>query len=145
VTWNSSNTSKFIKDYYIEKDQFLGRVLERVNQEKISLFVFSDHGFTSFDRAMSMNRWLVENGFMVLTKEEGEAPLFRNVDWSKTNAYSLGFNSIYVNLKGRESQGIVDDKDKVAKEIIARLEEFKDGDKKVINKVYRTEDIHSGE
>ncbi len=29
------------------------------------------------------------------------------VDWSKTRAYALGLNGLYVNLKGRESRGIV--------------------------------------
>ena len=30
-----------------------------------------------------------------------------NVDWSKTRAYGLGLNGLYVNLRGRERQGIV--------------------------------------
>jgi len=30
------------------------------------------------------------------------------VDWSRTEAYSLGLNGIYLNLKGRESRGTVE-------------------------------------
>ena len=33
--------------------------------------------------------------------------LFQNVDWTRTKAYALGLGSIYVNLVGREKNGIV--------------------------------------
>jgi predicted AlkP superfamily phosphohydrolase/phosphomutase len=56
----------------------------------------------------------------------------------------LGFNSIYINLKGRESQGIVENKEDIEKEIIEKLEALTDNNKTVVNKVYRTKDIHSG-
>ena len=32
---------------------------------------------------------------------------FRHVDWSRTKAYALGLGGIYLNVKGREGQGIV--------------------------------------
>jgi predicted AlkP superfamily phosphohydrolase/phosphomutase len=79
VTWDSNNISDSIEQYYIEKDKFLGEVLAKIKGKEVALFVFSDHGFTDFDRAVSMNRWLVENNFMTLKKDDGEAPLFRNV------------------------------------------------------------------
>ena len=30
------------------------------------------------------------------------------VDWSRTKAYGIGFNGLYLNLKGREANGIVE-------------------------------------
>ncbi|MHC5542040.1 alkaline phosphatase family protein, partial [Singulisphaera rosea] len=33
--------------------------------------------------------------------------LLRQVDWSRTKAYALGLGGIYLNIKGREGQGIV--------------------------------------
>jgi predicted AlkP superfamily phosphohydrolase/phosphomutase len=33
--------------------------------------------------------------------------LFDNVDWSRTTAYALGLNGVFVNLRGRERGGIV--------------------------------------
>src|SRR5260370_40858303 len=73
------------------------------------MIVMSDHGFSTFDRAVNLNTWLVREGFMRLknpySTDEGE--LFLNVDWSKTQAYSLGLNAIYLNLSGRERNGIV--------------------------------------
>ena len=32
---------------------------------------------------------------------------FHHVDWSRTQAYALGMGGIYLNLQGREAQGIV--------------------------------------
>lgn len=138
-----------ISDYLAEKDAFVGKVLSELDSETL-LLVLSDHGFTSFERAVSMNAWLLKNGFLTLTQElpkgdEGE--LFKYVDWSKTQAYSLGFNSIYVNLKGREGKGIVEDKESVISSIIEKLEALTDekSGKKAINKVYRQEEIYNGD
>ncbi len=33
---------------------------------------------------------------------------FEDVDWSRTRAYTMGLNGLYLNIKGRESYGIVD-------------------------------------
>ena len=86
---------------------------------------------------------------MTLTKnleKIDDGSLFKYVDWEKTKAYSLGFTSIYLNLEGREPQGIVDTKDKEAliDEITTRLENLKDNNKKVVRKAYRASEIYDG-
>ncbi len=101
-----------IADYYRRMDRILGEVLKHADNET-ALMVFSDHGFTSFRRAVHLNSWLVENGFMKLTqkisKDDKDAgALFQYVDWKNTYAYALGFGSMYLNLKGRERQGVVE-------------------------------------
>jgi predicted AlkP superfamily phosphohydrolase/phosphomutase len=132
-----------IEKYYVKKDAFLGKVMQEMVDTK--LIIVSDHGFSSFQRAVSVNRWLVDNGFMTLTEEpEDDGGLFANVDWSRTKAYALGFNSIYINLKGREGQGIVEDSDAVEKELIEKFSNLTDNGRKVIHKLYRSEDIYSG-
>lgn len=95
-----------IPRYYRWMDRILGTVLNQVPDTKI--LVCSDHGFTTFRRSVHLNTWLVENGFMALkrgaTACEG---LFESVDWARTQAYAVGFTSIYLNLKGREHGGVV--------------------------------------
>jgi len=140
--------NKVVEDYFIKKDEFIGKVLKEIDDETL-LIIVSDHGFTSFERAVSINTWLVENGFMTLNKELDEnedGSLFKYVDWSKTKAYSLGFNSIYINVKDRESKGIVEDREKIVEEIISKLEDLKDKKtgKKAINKAYKREEIYNG-
>jgi len=138
--------------YFTLKDKLVGKILQQIDDETL-LIIVSDHGFTSFERSVSINTWLVKNGFMTLTKELSEfnenedGALFQYVDWSKTKAYSLGFNSLYINVRGREAKGIVEDREKVVREIVAKLENLPDEKtgKKAINKAYRREEVYSGD
>lgn len=94
-------------DAYRVVDQTVGWV--RKQAPDAMLMVMSDHGFARFDRAVHLNSWLMEQGFLVLDNPRNAGPdeLFAHVDWSRTRAYSIGLNAIYLNLKGRERDGIV--------------------------------------
>jgi predicted AlkP superfamily phosphohydrolase/phosphomutase len=97
-----------MEDMYREMDTCLGEVIKRTDNRTLLLTV-SDHGFGSFRRQVHLNRWLVDNGFMRLKGSqdvEGRG-LFQDVDWRNTRAYAAGFSSIYLNLAGREGNGIV--------------------------------------
>lgn len=134
-----------VVDYYLKKDEFLGKVLDNIGNDTL-LLVVSDHGFSTFERAVSINNWLIEKGFMKIKGDMDNAgPLFKNVLWNETKAYSLGFSSIYINEKGREAEGIVEDKENMISEIISELKELKDSDgKKVLYNAYRREEIYAG-
>ena len=95
---------------YEEVDEALGRVTDWIgDDERTTLIVMSDHGFTPWYWTVQLNSWLVDQGYVALRdpSRQGEAPLFLNVDWSRTTAYALGLQGLYVNLAGREEQGIV--------------------------------------
>ena len=144
---------KVIDLVYQKMDKILGQVLAGLD-EHTALFVLSDHGFNSFRRAVHVNSWLVENGFMKLTqkmeKEDKEGgPLFQCVDWENTYAYSLGFGSIFLNKKGREKHGIItkENEGKVRSELTDKLKKFidpKDG-KQVVKAVYQNYELYSGD
>lgn len=70
-------------------------------------------------------------------------------DWQRTQAYSFGsYGNIYVNLKHREPEGVVDksEYENLRKRISERLMELKDPvtGEKVVKKVYRREDLYKG-
>jgi predicted AlkP superfamily phosphohydrolase/phosphomutase len=91
---------------YRAVDGAIGEVIEHARGA--DLIVMSDHGFTTFDRAFNLNTWLWKNGYLALEGGPGEDDVpFARVDWSKTQAYGLGLNGLYLNLAGREKQGIV--------------------------------------
>jgi predicted AlkP superfamily phosphohydrolase/phosphomutase len=76
---------------------------------------------------------------------------FHDVDWSKSKAYSFGrgVGPIYVNVKGREPQGIVNpgrECEKVRDEIAALARELTDPrtGRKLVGRVLRKEEIYSG-
>jgi predicted AlkP superfamily phosphohydrolase/phosphomutase len=77
--------------------------------EDTLLIAMSDHGFTSWRRTFHLNAWLHQNGYLAVRDESLPAgrELLTNVDWARTRAYGLGLNGLYVNLKGREKNGIV--------------------------------------
>lgn len=95
--------------------------------------VISDHGFTSFRRGVNLNRWLLENGYLALRPgADGTVEWLRDVDWSRTRAYALGLTGLYLNVRGREGQGIVEPGAEAAAlkaELIERLTGLMDGEK----------------
>jgi predicted AlkP superfamily phosphohydrolase/phosphomutase len=127
----------------------VGEVLEKL-QDGDMLMVLSDHGFTSFRRGVNLNAWLLENGYLKLKEgADGGAEWLRDVDWSQTKAYALGLAGLFVNQKGRESQGIVepgDEAQKVKDEIISRLDGLRDEEKSArgIRKVFDTPQLYQG-
>ena len=95
------------------------------------MLVLSDHGFTSFDKGINLNTWLTERGYLrLLPGHQRCGEFLEGVDWKKTRAFALGLSGLYLNLRGREAQGIVASKEAPAlrREIAARLLELRDGD-----------------
>jgi predicted AlkP superfamily phosphohydrolase/phosphomutase len=109
--YDAGRDSKYagvIEALYVRADSIVAATLERLRPGEM-LVVMSDHGFTSWRRAVNLNTWLLESGYLALRDPSlrGEGMFLSNVDWSRTQAYALGFNGIYINLRGRESFGTV--------------------------------------
>ncbi len=137
-------------ELYYKHDAVLGEVLRKLPKD-VDIMVISDHGFAPFYRELNLNTWLAKEGYLSL---DGERPqkdnnLYDYVDWSKTKAYSCGLNGLYINLKGRESKGIVrkEEKRKLLKELKYKLENLRDpvDGNRVINNAFISEDCYSRE
>src|ERR1700691_328060 len=78
--------------------------------ENTTLLVLSDHGFAPYRHSFNLNTWLLNNGYIARKPgASGDASEpFSDVDWSRTRAYGLGLNGLYLNLRGRERDGIVE-------------------------------------
>lgn len=99
---------RVIEELYARVDRLIGRVMKNLD-EKTLLLVISDHGFKSFARCVNVNAWLRENGYLSLKPGKSESgDWFEDVDWHNTRAYTMGLNGLYLNLKGRERDGIVE-------------------------------------
>ena len=147
VFWGASDAagSEVIDGYYRRMDAILGRVLDALGPAD-ALIVLSDHGFSAFRRAIHLNSWLIENGFMALKTPDRKASLFRNVDWPRTAAYAVGFSSIYLNLRGREGSGAVDPAEAgpLVRRIASRLSALQDAGQPVLEKVYIGAELYHG-
>ena len=133
---------------YSEADRVLGKTMDRLSPDD-RVIVLSDHGFNSFRRSVHLNRWLVEQGYMALKTGEPESEsLFSNVNWTRTSAYAIGLNGIYLNLANRERLGIVrsGQADKLKNELIERLTGFVDPETgaRVVNNAWIAGEIYDG-
>jgi predicted AlkP superfamily phosphohydrolase/phosphomutase len=117
--------ARVVEELYVGFDRIVGDAAGRLGPEDL-LVVMSDHGFTSWRRSFNLNSWLRDNGYLALRNPNlrDDPGNFANVDWSKTRAYGLGLNGLYINVKGRERNGIVAPADRasLAGELAARLQ-----------------------
>jgi predicted AlkP superfamily phosphohydrolase/phosphomutase len=106
----TSEWAHAIEEHYRDCDAIVGRALRYADDQTL-VVVLSDHGFNTFQRGVSLNTWLHQQGLLALRPgvEPGEeaGDFLRHVDWGRTRAYALGLSGIYLNLKGREEQGTV--------------------------------------
>jgi predicted AlkP superfamily phosphohydrolase/phosphomutase len=137
-----------LENFYRDVDTALGEIRKRLPRETL-LIAMSDHGFQPYTREVHLNAWLRDRGYLVMKSGERAGHIMMDdVDWSRTRAFGVGFNGLYVNLKGREAQGIVDpsEADAVMSEISRELEAFVDserGEHPVLS-VKRGAEIYSG-
>jgi predicted AlkP superfamily phosphohydrolase/phosphomutase len=133
-----------IKELYRKIDNVMGKILNRYGRDA-TIIALSDHGFANFGRQFNLNTWLKDNGY-ILPAYTGS--IFQDTDWSATSAYGLGINSLYLNLKGRERDGIIEhgaERERLIQELITKLEAVRDvNGKKVIQKVHRTDKAYAG-
>jgi predicted AlkP superfamily phosphohydrolase/phosphomutase len=136
-----------IAKMYQKMDELVGKTLSFV-QPDTALFVLSDHGFCAFRRGVNINSWLRDNGYLHLKNGSRQSgPFFEGVDWNRTRAYALGLGGFYLNLKNRESCGIVElqDAEQLKQEIIGKLNMLREenGDAP-IHAVYATRSLYRG-
>ena len=136
-----------IEELYLGLDGIVGQALERLAADD-TLIVMSDHGFASWRRSFHLNAWLREKGYLVVKDPdmENDPGVFANVDWAHTRAYGVGINALYINLKGRERDGIVPEEkrkallDEIAAALLAEVDPKTGGP--VVTKVYPSEETY---
>jgi len=132
---------------YLKVDETVGKLTPYVT-DRTALIIMSDHGFKSFRRGVNLNSWLAREGYLHLKSGKESGDWFDGVDWSRTRAYALGLGGIYLNLKGRESQGIVEPKD--VPNLLIELKDLLEGMKDestgevAIKQVYDAREVYSG-
>ncbi len=139
----------FLAQLYMRMDRVLCETMETIDNNTI-LMVMSDHGFAPLYTKFNLNTWLHEEGYVSMFREWDQEydTFFQTVDWSRTRAYAVGLNGLYVNLKGRESTGIVEpeDREELIDEIAEKLLALRDPDTgaQIIKRVYRAGEFYHG-
>lgn len=142
--------SGIIEGFYREMDAALGKAMDKADS-KTTLLVLSDHGFAPYYRSFNLNTWLRNHGYLALKegKENEPGGFFANVDWARTRAYGLGLNGLYLNLRGRERDGIVEpgaEANGLLAEITTRLFAIRDGaaGNQVISRIDSASEVYHG-
>ena len=138
-----------IEEVYRRADALLGKTMQKCTDRDTVLMVISDHGFTAFRYGIDLNRWLEENGYLRLRPGERGIKNLVNVDWSQTRAFAVGLSGLFLNLKGREAQGIVDPKaeapvlrEEIAQKLVKLNDPFRN--QPAVKEVYNAWKLYDG-
>lgn len=132
--------------------------------KKMYLYTFlKENGYLSPSQPDYYKHWMqdlagniasffgLNRGGEISSKGEFSAGFMDEVDWENTKAYTGGFynGQIFLNLEGREPEGTVSQEnyEEVRSDIIEDLKQLEDPEtgEKVVENVYRKEEIYSGE
>lgn len=162
---------------YQELDRVVGRLLDEATGPQTHVFFVSDHGFGPLRSRFHVDAWLAQQGWLHYTagratlrrqlrepaqRLKGWLPrwLLRGgrralatsqlIDWPRTQLYAGRSmeHAIFVNLKGREPEGIVDpaDFDSLRAALAEALSALRDpvSGRPVVLATYRREDLYQG-
>ncbi len=129
-------------DLYRRIDWEIGRILAESGEDSAFLLL-SDHGFCTLHYAVYLNRWLADNGYLFF-KSNPPSDLHNIAPHSR--AYSLYPGRIYLNLKGRERDGSVEQGlpyEQLRTELAQRLKTFLDpAGRPVVKQILRREEVY---
>jgi predicted AlkP superfamily phosphohydrolase/phosphomutase len=119
-----------VGDYHALLDGLVGGVVDRAldRDPETVVFIVSDHGSQAMRGGVFLNDWLRREGYLALTEEPapGDRLDLSKVDFAQSRAWAEGgyYGRLYLNVAGREPQGIVPPEHAAAllREIAAGLE-----------------------
>ncbi len=133
---------------YVQTDEYLGQFVHLLD-EGWTIFVTSDHGLVLSNEEVPLlgdpfgvNVGVLEAlGYTAVVKDSDGKPT-KEIDWSKTRAIATRGNHIWLNLKGRDANGIVDPADKydLERQIIDDLYGFRLDGKRIVSIALRNQD-----
>ena len=140
-----------MRNLYKQVDRYVGKMMHYLD-DGWTIMVTSDHAQVApnwtppgIGDMCGVNCDLMEElGYTVMKDAPAGSPFKKVIDWEKTRAIASQGNDIFINLKGREVQGIVDPADKyeLEEQIMTDLYGYKhpDSGKRVIQLAVRNKD-----
>lgn len=125
---------KLIEKVYEQTDEYLGEFYEYLDNGW-DIFIVSDHGLLVGENVPpilgeygGLNLGVMEELGYTVRKKDADGNPVDEIDWEKTRAIQIRSNYIYINLKGRDKYGIVEEKDKydLEEQIISDLYSYRD-------------------
>lgn len=143
---------EYMVETYRQTDRYLAQFLKYLD-EGWTIILTSDHGLICdtneegpalMGDAFGVNAKIMDDlGYTILKRDEN-GNILKEIDWSKSKAVATGTNHIFLNIKGRDPQGIVEPEDQYAleEEIINALYNYRDPKtgRRIISLAVRNED-----
>ncbi len=126
-----AKATRLMEEAYESADRMLGRLLRLADRDTL-VIVLADHGAVGSIGHVPVDDILKRTGLLVTRKDRKTGA--EHVLWSKTKAVSQRGTYIYVNLKGRDPQGIVKpgaEYERVRDQVIETLYDYVDPETKV--------------
>ncbi|UCE96572.1 MAG: alkaline phosphatase family protein [Candidatus Bathyarchaeota archaeon] len=130
--------TELVREYYKKIDGILKKFLDIMDKETI-MIVLSDHGFCPVHSELVINNYLEESGFLKIKNER--------IDLLKSKAVSYGYGDIWLNVKGREPQGLIEsgkEYETTRNTIIQKLRELRFNSEKPFKDIKKREEIYWG-
>ena len=126
-----------VRNFYKKIDDIIARFLDIVPEDTL-IILLSDHGFCFVNKELIVNNYLEEIGVAKIDRGK--------LDVRQSKAVSYGYGDVWLNMKGREPNGVVEkgDYEREREKIIEFLEELKVNGEKPIKKVVKREDVYWG-
>jgi len=126
-------------------DRQVGELQSLVGDE-VTIIVASDHGGRPITRWFYPSAWLRAHGYLHTTEDSRGKT---RVDWARTRACGFGTGGIFVNVQGRDPQGVVapgDEYEALRSELATGLLALVDPQtgKPVVKAVLQGEEVHPG-
>lgn len=136
--YQENKYSKFLRNFYIKVDRIINVFLESADEDTL-VMVVSDHGFCPVHTEVMTNNYLEEQKFLTRESEK--------INIEESRAISYGYGDIWLNVKGREPDGIInpgEDYEKTRNEIIEYLKTIIIDGKKPFKDIRKREEVWWG-
>src|SRR6185369_16057355 len=136
-------------DFYADVDKAIGELVDAV-PDGTPLFVLADHGHTLIESEFYPNVWLREQGLLQFKTSTPKS--VADLDPS-SKAFILDPGRIYINLKGRFANGVVEpgaEADELLRRIADGLSAIEyagpavNGNRRPVKQVFRRDEIYRG-
>ena len=131
-------------EFYRRLDGYIGEIRDSLDDDA-TLIVASDHGFTELEWEVNCNQFLADEGW--LSYEDDDHDSLADID-GETRAYSLIPGRFYLNLEGREPEGVVPESEyeAVRRELKRDLESLTGPDgRQVCKRIVKGETVFDGD
>ena len=123
-------------------DGAIGEIAQRITSDDV-LIMLSDHGFGRLEHDVYVNYFLRQEGFLKLAKDPPRGP--QDIA-DGALAFALDPGRIYLHLKERFPRGSVSraDREALLDDLTAAFERLEVEGRRVVQRVYRREEIYTG-